>query len=148
LIGFTGAHQLQDGAVHLAHRFHSTFTLGFTQPSPSRQDLNNYNYAACDPINNTDPTGLQNSFPHALCTGFTIWGAKVGVAMYVLATTRPVGATFTGILTVGALACAGYWMHQFFWAIFFECPEGLNKTTQEEVVAASQQGPGHWTGPR
>jgi RHS repeat-associated protein len=56
--GFTGAYQFQDGTVHLNHRFHSTFTLGFTQPDPSRQELNNYNYAACDPINNADPSGL------------------------------------------------------------------------------------------
>ncbi|MEU1897056.1 RHS repeat-associated core domain-containing protein [Nocardiopsis dassonvillei] len=57
--GFTGAYQFQDGTVHLNHRFHSTFTLGFTQPDPSRQELNNYTYAQCDPINNTDPTGLS-----------------------------------------------------------------------------------------
>jgi RHS repeat-associated protein len=110
--GFTGAYQFQDGTVHLNHRFHSTFTMGFTQPDPSRQELNNYAYAQCDPINNTDPTGLQTSLPDALCAGFTIWGAKVGVAMYVLAVTGPVGAIFTGILTVGAPACAGYWMYQ------------------------------------
>ncbi|XKK38832.1 hypothetical protein HFP72_31015 [Nocardiopsis sp. ARC36] len=44
--------------VRLAHRFHGTFTLGFTQPDPSRQELNNYAYAQCDPINMTDPIGL------------------------------------------------------------------------------------------
>ncbi|CAL9361099.1 hypothetical protein SUDANB67_01843 [Nocardiopsis dassonvillei] len=58
--GFTGAYQFQDGTVHLNHRFHSTFTMGFTQPDPSRQELNNYAYAQCDPINNTDPSGLNS----------------------------------------------------------------------------------------
>ncbi|MBR8743740.1 hypothetical protein DSY14_18745 [Nocardiopsis sp. MG754419] len=110
--GYTGAYQFQDGTVHLSHRFYDTFTLGFTQPDPSRQELNNHTYAACDPVNNTDPTGLQTSLPDALCAGFTIWGAKVGVAMYVLAIAGPVGAISTGILAVGGLACAGYWMYQ------------------------------------
>ncbi|MBR8743419.1 RHS repeat-associated core domain-containing protein [Nocardiopsis sp. MG754419] len=56
--GYTGGYQFQDGTVHLSHRFYDTFTLGFTQPDPSRQELNNHTYAMCDPINNTDPTGL------------------------------------------------------------------------------------------
>ncbi|MEU0236306.1 hypothetical protein ABZ234_01310 [Nocardiopsis sp. NPDC006198] len=44
--------------VRLAHRFHGTFTLGFTQPDPSRRGLNNYTYAACAPVDKTDPSGL------------------------------------------------------------------------------------------
>lgn len=70
--GFTGAYQFQDGTVHLAHRFLDTFTLNFTQPDPSRQELNNYNYAQCDPINNTDPTGL--------CTSGAAFNLAVGLA--------------------------------------------------------------------
>ena len=57
--GYTGAYQFQDGTVHLSHRFLDTFTLNFTQPDPSRQELNNHTYAMCDPINNIDPTGLS-----------------------------------------------------------------------------------------
>ncbi|WP_047871531.1 RHS repeat-associated core domain-containing protein [Nocardiopsis sp. RV163] len=89
--GFTGAYQFQDGTVHLNHRFHSTFTLGFTQPDPSRQEMNNYAYAACDPINNTDPTGLQTyqqcfatSAGSMAATGIVtgavtgLWGGPVG----------------------------------------------------------------------
>ncbi|XKK38831.1 hypothetical protein HFP72_31010 [Nocardiopsis sp. ARC36] len=64
--GFTGAYQFQDGTVHLNHRFHNTFTLGFTQPDPSRQEMNNYAYAACDPVNNTDSSGL-NTMPSCQC---------------------------------------------------------------------------------
>uniref|UniRef100_UPI000375FE7B RHS repeat-associated core domain-containing protein n=1 Tax=Nocardiopsis ganjiahuensis TaxID=239984 RepID=UPI000375FE7B len=70
--GYTGAYQFQDGTVHLSHRFYDTFTLGFTQPDPSRQELNNHTYAMCDPINNTDPTGL--------CTGSSAWGLASGLA--------------------------------------------------------------------
>ena len=74
--GYTGAYQFQDGTVHLSHRFLDTFTLGFTQPDPSRQELNNYTYADCDPINNTDPTGLQT---YGECiTEAAVVGASVG----------------------------------------------------------------------
>ena len=56
--GYTGAYQFLDGTVHLSHRFLDTFTLNFTQPAPSRQEMNNSTYATCDPINSTDPTGI------------------------------------------------------------------------------------------
>ncbi|WP_431873103.1 RHS repeat-associated core domain-containing protein [Nocardiopsis eucommiae] len=86
--GYTGAYQFQDGTVHLSHRFYDTFTLGFTQPDPSRQELNNHTYAACDPINNTDPTGLQSygaCMLENIVVGFAVggmvgmgWGAVAG----------------------------------------------------------------------
>lgn len=97
--------------MHLNHRFHSTLTLGFTHPDPSRQELNNYAYAACYPVNNTDPSGLA-SLPDALCAGFTLWGAMVGTGLYVLAVTGPIGAAFTGILAIGGIAYVSYWMFQ------------------------------------
>jgi len=59
--GYTGAYQFQDGTVHLGHRFYDTNTLNFTQPDPSRQEMNNFAYAMGDPINNTDPTGLMSA---------------------------------------------------------------------------------------
>ena len=58
--GYTGAYQFLDGTVHLSHRFLDTLTMNFTQPDPSRQEMNNSTYAECDPINNTDPTGLMS----------------------------------------------------------------------------------------
>jgi RHS repeat-associated protein len=77
--GFTGAYQFQDGTVHLAHRFHSTFTLGFTQPDPSRQELNTYNYAGCDPVNKTDPTGLAQQGAERCVMAMTVAG---GIGAY------------------------------------------------------------------
>ena len=47
--------------MHLGHRFYDTNTLNFTQPDPSRQEMNNFAYAMGDPINNTDPTGLMSA---------------------------------------------------------------------------------------
>ncbi|XKK38829.1 hypothetical protein HFP72_31000 [Nocardiopsis sp. ARC36] len=103
--GFTGAYQFQDGTVHLAHRFHSTFTLGFTQPDPSRQELNNYAYAACDPVNNTDPTGLFGLPPCA-----TAWigmsASVVGLVVSLSGTVPTGGAALAG---VGA-SIVGYWV--------------------------------------
>lgn len=94
--GYTGAYQFQDGIVHLSHRFLDTFTLNFTQPDPSRQELNNHTYAECDPINNIDPTGLQ-TFQQCFAT-------SVGS----LAVTGMVGGAVTGLWggPVGGLAGA------------------------------------------
>ncbi|WP_047870592.1 RHS repeat-associated core domain-containing protein [Nocardiopsis sp. RV163] len=90
LFGFSGVYQFQGGTVHLNHRFHSTFTLGFTQPDPSRQEMNNYAYAACDPINNTDPSGLS------FCS--TMWAVGVTAGAVAAVAFAPV----TGALLVGA----------------------------------------------
>ncbi|MBQ1083213.1 hypothetical protein KBX21_18655 [Nocardiopsis sp. B62] len=97
--GYTGAYQFQDGTVHLSHRFYDTFTLGFTQPDPSRQELNNHTYAACDPINRIDPSGLSS---FSQCMGDRIADTVVvGV----------IGGTITGAFTGGikgaALGMAG-----------------------------------------
>ncbi|WP_223830288.1 RHS repeat-associated core domain-containing protein [Nocardiopsis quinghaiensis] len=80
--GYTGAYQFQDGTVHLNHRFHDTTTPNFTQPAPSRQELNNYAYAQRDPINNTNPSGLETytecinkSVVNTMITGTVAGGA-------------------------------------------------------------------------
>ncbi|NYH53606.1 RHS repeat-associated protein [Nocardiopsis arvandica] len=96
--GFTGAYQFQDGTVHLNHRFYDTTTLNFTQPDPSRQELNNYAYAACDPINNTDPTGLN---------AVTYGCAAVSIAGVALLAAGSVGFMAGAGLAIGALAGTG-----------------------------------------
>ncbi|WP_436894647.1 RHS repeat-associated core domain-containing protein [Nocardiopsis dassonvillei] len=84
--------------MHLNHRFHNTFTLGFTQPDPSRQELNNYNYAQCDPINNTDPTGLLTDCQLAWL-GFA--GSAVGIVVTASGTVVSGGAAVGGVVASG-----------------------------------------------
>ncbi|MBR8745351.1 RHS repeat-associated core domain-containing protein, partial [Nocardiopsis sp. MG754419] len=94
---YTGAYQFQDGTVHLSHRFYDTSTLGFTQPDPSRQELNNHTYAMCDPINNTDPTGLA--------TGACLASGGLFAAAYASAAHTVVGlASAAGAWAVGGVA--------------------------------------------
>jgi uncharacterized protein RhaS with RHS repeats len=44
--------------LKLGARYYNPTTARFTQPDPSGQETNTYNYAACNPVNSTDPTGL------------------------------------------------------------------------------------------
>ncbi|MCP3014541.1 hypothetical protein NGM33_14490 [Nocardiopsis dassonvillei] len=109
--GFTGAYQFQDGTVHLNHRFHSTFTLGFTQPDPSRQELNNYAYAQCDPINNTDPTGLNscNEAINGFILGLIVTGLSFPFAATPMGFVAAIGSGLIVISQVQAIdrACGG-----------------------------------------
>ncbi|WP_047870594.1 RHS repeat-associated core domain-containing protein [Nocardiopsis sp. RV163] len=106
--GFTGAYQFQDGTVHLNHRFHSTFTLGFTQPDPSRQELNNYAYAACDPINNTDPTGLCTASAVDFVFGFASYvGAAYTLSGMAAGTIAVAAGPVTWAVATGVMAVWG-----------------------------------------
>ncbi|WP_241474866.1 RHS repeat-associated core domain-containing protein [Nocardiopsis xinjiangensis] len=99
--GYTGAYQFLDGTVHLSHRFLDTFTLNFTQPDPSRQEMNNSTYAMCDPINKMDPTGLSTCFGNVLLLGASGLGL-IGAAMV---TGGSMGAAgfFLGVASMGFL---------------------------------------------
>ncbi|MBR8741660.1 RHS repeat-associated core domain-containing protein [Nocardiopsis sp. MG754419] len=114
--GYTGAYQLQDGTVHLSHRFMDTFTLGFTQPDPSRQELNNHTCAGCDPINNTDPTGLNTcawgiAGMFATMAGFAWTASSVASlgAPVALATDAagPWGLAIVGLVAIAAIGVGG-----------------------------------------
>jgi RHS repeat-associated protein len=55
---YTGAYADPTGLYKMGHRYYDPSLGRFTQPDPSGQETNPYLYAAGDPINNTDPTGL------------------------------------------------------------------------------------------
>ncbi|WDZ90200.1 RHS repeat-associated core domain-containing protein [Nocardiopsis sp. HUAS JQ3] len=103
-----GAYRFQGGTVHLNHRFHSTFTLGFTQPDPSRQELNNYAYAACDPINNTDPTGLCTASAVDFVFGFASYvGAAYTLSGMAAGTIAVAAGPVTWAVATGVMAVWG-----------------------------------------
>jgi RHS repeat-associated protein len=63
-IRYAGGHRLPSGLYHFAARFYDPDLARFTQQDPLDQhdDLtqaNRYTYAAGDPVNNTDPSGLK-----------------------------------------------------------------------------------------
>ncbi|WDZ93558.1 RHS repeat-associated core domain-containing protein [Nocardiopsis sp. HUAS JQ3] len=102
--GFTGAYQFQDGTVHLGYRFYDTNTLNFTQPDPSRQEMNNYAYGMGDPINNVDWTGLMSLAIAAGTIGSAAAGAAAAVGMAaVCGASLGVGCLLGGVV-VGAAA--------------------------------------------
>jgi RHS repeat-associated protein len=91
------------GLYKLGARYYDTSTGRFTQMDPSGQEPHPYGYAACNPIGNTDPTGLScgaaitdliiNSITFAIAVG-----ALVGLAV-----ATPAGPlAFAVINSVGA----------------------------------------------
>ncbi len=88
---FAGGYQDPTGLYHFAARYYDPNIGRFTTPDPSGQEKNPYLYAAGDPVNRIDPTGLID------------WG---GVAAVALGTA--VGITATVVLTPVAGAAAPY----------------------------------------
>lgn len=56
---FAGGYQDVTGLYHYAARYYDPNIGRFTTPDPSGQEQNPYLYAAGDPVNNIDPTGLS-----------------------------------------------------------------------------------------
>ncbi|MEU4148635.1 RHS repeat-associated core domain-containing protein, partial [Streptomyces parvulus] len=75
---YAGAYADPTGLYKMGHRYYDP-TLGrFTQPDPSGQEKNSYLYAAGDPINNTDPTGLYSIDDFKSDVGFVGSTATIG----------------------------------------------------------------------
>lgn len=55
---YTSTYLDPSGLYKMGHRYYDPNLGRFTQPDPSGQETNAYLYAAGDPINQTDPTGL------------------------------------------------------------------------------------------
>lgn len=66
------------GYTKFGARYYNPTTGRFTQPDPSAQEANRYIYAAANPCNNSDPTGLitedqrNDLFANAICYGGTL----------------------------------------------------------------------------
>ncbi|MFF3350921.1 RHS repeat-associated core domain-containing protein [Streptomyces sp. NPDC002779] len=55
---YTGTYLDPTGLYKMGHRYYDPQIGRFTQPDPSGQEFNPYLYAAGDPVNHADPTGL------------------------------------------------------------------------------------------
>ncbi|KOX32074.1 MULTISPECIES: RHS repeat-associated core domain-containing protein, partial [unclassified Streptomyces] len=115
---YAGAYLDPTGLYKMGARYYDP-TLGrFTQPDPSGQETNPYLYAAGDPINHTDPTGLSflSGVADFLDDSNDIWGAVTGCVAGigaaaetgVLAYASLYGPVGTGFALVGSCAVGGF----------------------------------------
>ncbi|THA22568.1 RHS repeat-associated core domain-containing protein, partial [Streptomyces sp. A1277] len=94
---FAGAYNDPTGLYKMGARYYDPALGRFTQPDPSGQETNTYLYAAGDPINHTDPTGLDNSPLEYVNFALGAVGAVAGV----------VGLVATSPVVVGVAAGVG-----------------------------------------
>ncbi|MEU7283054.1 RHS repeat-associated core domain-containing protein [Streptomyces sp. NPDC045431] len=81
---FAGAYADPTGLYKMGARYYDPNTGRFTQPDPSGQETNPYLYAAGDPVNRTDPTGL-------LSLSGALEVAGIGLTLGALAASGPLG---------------------------------------------------------
>lgn len=92
---YSGAYLDPTGLYKMGARYYDPQIGRFTQPDPSGQETNPYLYAAGDPVNQTDPTGLDS-----------LLGAVAGAAVGAVASTLLDGVL--GPVVGGAAGgCAG-----------------------------------------
>ncbi|WP_395575878.1 RHS repeat-associated core domain-containing protein [Streptomyces sp. BK79] len=101
---FAGAYADPTGLYKMGHRYYDPSLGRFTQPDPSGQETNPYLYAAGDPINNSDPSGLL-SLGEGLGLAGTVVGlaalAPVSAPVAIGATAASVGLTVAGSIASG-----------------------------------------------
>ncbi|WP_225976725.1 MULTISPECIES: RHS repeat-associated core domain-containing protein [Streptomyces] len=110
---FAGGHQDPTGLYHFAARYYDPNIGRFTTPDPSGQEKNPYLYAAGDPVNEIDPTGLLFGIDldinwGCLASGLGAVGGGLAAAGTVLAAPASGGTTLiaTGTLLAGAGSAA------------------------------------------
>ncbi|WP_170181676.1 RHS repeat-associated core domain-containing protein [Haloactinospora alba] len=109
---YTGAYELDNGDKALGHRYLSQRTHRFTQQDPSWQENNLYTYAACDPINKCDPSGLVALGVGDLCTLGGLGFTGAGFLLWAIGVSGPLAA---GVIILGVaweVMCFGYWIAQ------------------------------------
>ncbi|MFJ6317107.1 RHS repeat-associated core domain-containing protein [Streptomyces californicus] len=92
---FAGGYQDPTGLYHFAARYYDPNIGRFTTPDPSGQEKNPYLYAAGDPVNRIDPTGLFSFADGVGVVAGTIAGA---------AAVATVGVVCAGTVGVGCIA--------------------------------------------
>jgi len=97
--------------LKLGARYYNPTTGRFTQPDPSGQEANTYNYASCNPANRIDPTGLswRTCGLTALGYGADMYG--LGAAMSATGVGATVGVWVAG---VGFVVSATFFVEECF----------------------------------
>lgn len=75
---YIGGYHEGDGIYKLGARYYDTSLGRFTQMDPSGQESNPYAYAGCNPINSSDPSGLDAS--GCLIASLATLGASLALA--------------------------------------------------------------------
>ena len=95
------------GYTKFGARYYNPARGRFTQVDPSSQETNRYAYVSCNPINATDPSGLDVGFGDMLFGG--IVGGLIGVGFGAIVTVAAgpvvgalVGGCVAGAITTGA----------------------------------------------
>ncbi|MFH9697427.1 RHS repeat-associated core domain-containing protein [Streptomyces globisporus] len=97
---FAGGYQDPTGLYHFAARYYDPNIGRFTTPDPSGQEQNPYLYAAGDPVNRIDPTGLFSFADGVGVVAGTIAGAAaVATVAVACAGTAGVGCVAAGAVT-------------------------------------------------
>jgi RHS repeat-associated protein len=94
------------GLYKLGARFYDPALGRFTRYDPSGQEANPYSYAGCNPINNSDPTGLSCISEFLLAAGATLLLAAEIVGTIALAIAPEPVITKAGAVGI-ALTLAG-----------------------------------------
>jgi RHS repeat-associated protein len=100
---YSGAYLDPTGLYKMGARYYDPQLGRFTQPDPSGQETNPYLYTAGDPVNQTDPTGLDSLFGAIASTlldgvlGPVIDGSSVGKACAAGAVSGGAGAVTKGL---------------------------------------------------
>ncbi len=108
---YIGGYQETKNIYKLGARYYDATTGRFTQMDPSGQEAHPYGYANCNPVNSSDPSGLEPNSCSVAMTGISAGvGLMWGVAG-VLALSGPAGwvALGAGTVLAGGVAVAGLW---------------------------------------
>lgn len=91
-----GYNDTTSNRIKFGARYYNPARGRFTQPDPSNQETNRYTYVSCNPINATDPTGLDAG---AIGCGIAGFGAGAGSMWLLIGAFNPgVELVITGIL--------------------------------------------------
>ncbi|MGW9306246.1 RHS repeat-associated core domain-containing protein [Streptomyces cyaneofuscatus] len=115
---FAGGYQDPTGLYHFSARYYDPNIGRFTTPDPSGQEQNPYLYAAGDPVNRIDPTGLLSL--GGIAEAVTPWGdiktayefgSAIGDGKYAQAASIgfgwAIGGAVAGACTAGAMMAVG-----------------------------------------